>query len=64
LDKIKEREQVRKEIIYNELYELGIYVQDYGLYISKQIGDILPLVQAIPRLSPTGEEVKEISFAS
>lgn len=50
--------------MYNELYELGIYVQDYELFISKQINDVLPLIESIPRLSMIGDETKIISFAA
>jgi hypothetical protein len=56
--------ELRKEIIDNELYEFEIYVQDYALYISKQISDVLPLIRAIPRLSSLDQQGKVISIAS
>jgi hypothetical protein len=46
--KQKDRE-ARKQVTDTELYELGIYVQDYEMFISKQISEILPLVNSIPR---------------
>jgi hypothetical protein len=53
----------RKLVVQNELYELGIYVQDYGLYMSKQIGDILPLLKSLPRSSWLRNEAERISIA-
>jgi hypothetical protein len=58
----KTKEAARKEILHNELLELGIYVQDYDLFISKQIGDMLPVIKSLPRLSASDSQ--RISLAS
>lgn len=64
--KQKDRE-ARKQVTDTELYELGIYVQDYEMFISKQISEILPLVNSIPRAELLGGGKRtnnKISFAS
>lgn len=50
-EKKKSFAELRKEITDNELYEFEIYVQDYALFMSKQLSEVLPLIRGIPRLS-------------
>jgi hypothetical protein len=53
---------LRNESTEAELVELGIYVQEYELYIAKQMGEIIPILRSMPRIaSSLGHELEDPS---
>jgi hypothetical protein len=42
---------VRNETTDAQLFDLGIYVQDYELHTAKQLGGILPILKSMPRIA-------------
>ncbi len=41
----------KSETTEAELIDLGIYVQEYELYLAKQLSDILPILKSMPRVA-------------
>jgi hypothetical protein len=52
----------RNETTDAQLFDLGIYVQDYELHTAKQLGEILPVLKSMPRIASylcKGDSVEE-----
>jgi hypothetical protein len=49
----------RSETTDSQLFDLGIYVQDYELHIAKQLSEILPVLKSMPRIASSLCEVSD-----